>query len=123
MLLDSITTVGWRCWYDDGSVHTGLTFDDWVQLAASKSNMCLIKMIYYDNGTKQIQTMDWWYEVEHESGIIRAACHDNKKADIEILHPEAVFIEGFWTTDEWFHECVDAAMTSVWNDGNDIRAN
>lgn len=109
-------TIGWRCWYDDGSTYTGLTFTDWTALAASNPDHCLIKMIYYDDGTKQIQQMDWWYEVDHPSGVIRADCHDSKKSDIETLHPDAVFIEGFWTTDEWFNECIDLAMSSTYGD-------
>lgn len=120
MVKAMIEVTGWRCWYDDGSTHIGLMLNDWTALAAAHPDHCLIKMIYYDDGTKQMQQMDWWYEVQHETGVIRATCHDNDKAKIELLHPTAVFIEGFWTTDEWFRECADAAMISKWTDGNNI---
>lgn len=111
-------TIGWRCWYDDGSVEVGTTFDDWARLGVNKPKNCLIKIIYYSDETKQVQTMDWWYEVAHEDGVIRATCTDAKKADIVALHHMAVFIEGFWTSDDWFHSLLETAMTSVWNDGN-----
>jgi len=109
-------TLGWRCWYDDGAEVKGSIFDDWENLAASKPDFCLIKMLYYSDDTKQIQTMDWWYEVPHKKGVIRATCSDNKKPEIEKRYPEAVFVEGFWTVDEWFRECVDKAMSSSYGD-------
>ena len=106
-------TLGWRCWYDDGSTHQGVTFDDWCKLP--KTN-CLVKMVYYCDDTKQIQTADWWYEVAHEKGVIRATCSDKKKPEIEKRYPAAIFIEGFWTVDEWFRECIDLAMASNYGD-------
>jgi hypothetical protein len=105
-------TIGWRCWYDDGSEQTGSRFDDWCKLAESNPEKCLVKMLYYCDGTKQIQTSDWWYEAPHERGVIRATCSDKKKPEIEKRYPEAIFIEGFWTVDEWFTECREAAMAS-----------
>ena len=106
-------TVGWRCWYDNGDIFKGSTFEDWKNLP---KEFCLVKMIYYADGTKQIQTMDWWYEVLHEKGVIRATCHDNDKAEIEALHPDAVFVEGFWTTDEWFNDRMNLAMRSSYGE-------
>ncbi len=109
-------TIGWRCWFDDGSIFKGLSFEDWCRVAESYPDKCLVKMIYYGDGTQQIQTAEWWYEVAHEKGVIRATCSDNKKPAIEKRYPEAIFVEGFWTVDEWFRECVDAAMLSSYGD-------
>jgi hypothetical protein len=107
-------TLGWRCWFDDGEIVEGSTFDDWITLAARRPTHLLIKIIYYDNGGKQIQTADWYYEVLHAKGSIRATCNDANKEKIERAAEDAVFIEGFWTVDDWFYEVRDQAMSSIY---------
>lgn len=107
---EDVKITSWKVWYDDGSCHEGVTWDDWCRLAEARPNFGLVKMLYCADGVKQIQQADWWYEAQHPKGVIRATCNDSQKEVIEKKYPDAVFVEGHWTVDEWFYEIVNKAM-------------
>lgn len=109
--------VGWRCWFEDETTPGKLRVYDsqtsnWSDLP--KTGL-LVKMIYYDNGGKQIQTADWYIETPHPKGIIRRTCSDNQENEMRKKYPQGVFIKGDWTVDEWHNEIVNLAMASTWD--------
>lgn len=102
--------VGWRAWYDDGKVYDSES-QAWSTLP---DDGLLVKVIYYDDGTKQIQTGDWYFEAPHPYGVVRRTCSDGEKAEMEERYPQAVFVRGYWTVDEWFYQVRDLAMVTTW---------
>lgn len=103
-------TAGWRAWYDDGLVYDS-NRHKWEDLP---NEGLLVKMIYYDDGTKQIQTADWYIEAPHPKGIIRRTCRDEQETEMRKKYPAGVFKKGDWTVDEWQSEVVDLAMATTW---------
>lgn len=101
--------LGWRVWYDDGEVFKSDTYG-WADLA---DDGILVRMIYYGDGTKQIQHgMDYYYEAPHEEGTIRGTGNDLD--DILIRYPDAIIKRGRWTPDEYYRETVEESMKMVW---------
>jgi hypothetical protein len=74
----------------------------------------LCKMIYYKDGTKQVQHgLDFYYEAPHHAGIIQGAgmCRD----EIEDRYPGAVIKRGRWAPDNYYRVVMQIAHNSRWN--------
>lgn len=107
-LPDSQIVIGHRVWYSDGAVLT----DPWEELP---DDGILIKMLYFKDGTKEIQHgLDFYYEAPHPSGgIIRGA--GMKEDQIVDRYPGAIIKRGIWSPNEFYHKAVEEAMASNGN--------
>ncbi len=104
--------LGWRCWYDDGSVYSSKE-SEWADLP---DDGLLIRMIYYEGGGKQIQSgSDYFYEAPHFSGepILGEGKNLN---NIETRYPGAIIKKGRWAPDGYFRNLVDESMKRTWDD-------
>jgi hypothetical protein len=98
--------LGQRVWFLDGSVYV----NEWDKMP---DDGVLIRMIYYLDGTKQIQQgLDYYYEAPHFSGVIRGAGMD--KDEIVKRYQSAVIKRGIWAPDEYYSKIVQEAMASTW---------
>lgn len=71
----------------------------------------LVRMLYYSDGTKQIQQgLDYYYEANHPGGMIRGAGMDKDK--IPERYPNAIIKTGMWVNDEYYLNVVKEAMES-----------
>lgn len=103
-------TLGWRVWYDDGGIYTSADHD-WADIP---EDGLLVKMIYYADGTRQVQQgADWYFEAPHHSGeTTRGFGNDEKK--IRKRYKGAVLKMGKWVPDRYYRRIVNEAMTSKW---------
>lgn len=105
------TTLGWRCWYDDDSVYDSRT-TAWADLP---DDGLLVKMIYYSDGTRQVQQNSFYFEAEHHSGEpIRGTFEF--EADVRTRYRNPVIKKGRWAPDDYYRKVVTAAMASKWDD-------
>jgi hypothetical protein len=109
--MSSKEVLGWRCWYDDGKVYDSVKYD-WKDLP---DDGVLVKIIYYQDGTKQIQQgMDYYYEAPHCCGeVIRGTAMP--RDDVFGRYDGAVVKRGRWTPDEFYQQVVDMALASQWD--------
>lgn len=104
-------TAGWRVWYDDGSVHDSRTLR-WEDLP---EDGLLVKMLYYTDGTRQIQHgMDWYYEAPHPQGVIRGTAMERDLPELPERYPGAILKRGRWAPEELYYRVLEAAMASTW---------
>ena len=100
----------WRCWYDDNNVYNSKDHQ-WADLPEDGFQ---IRILYYENGTKQIQQgMDYYYEAEHSSGetIYGTNMHLENITD---RYASPVIKQGRWAPDGFYQDLVKIAMASTW---------
>lgn len=101
--------VGWRVWCDDDRVFASQQHT-WAQVP---DDGVLVRMIYYRDGTKQIQQgQDYFYEAPHQSGEPIYGTGRTEDA-IAQRYPGAVIKRGRWAPDAYYRRIVAAAMAST----------
>ena len=100
--------IRWRVWYDDGAIYAS-DEHSWADLP---DDGVLVRIIYYADGTKQIQQgTDYYYEAPHFSGEpVLGAGMD--KDEIEKRYPGAIIKRGRWCPDEFYKKIVAEAFKS-----------
>ena len=110
-----MSVVGWRVWYDDGAICDSNSFA-WVDLP---DDGVLVKMVYYDNGTKQIQQgADYFFIATHHSGEEIHANSTKTISEIEARYESPIIKKGRWAPDGYYQKIVAAAMSSEWGYDN-----
>ena len=113
--MPSKTTVGWQVWYDDGSIYDSDN-SDWSDLP---DDGVLVKMIYYSDGTRQIQQgADYFFIAQHHSGEEIHANSTKTIPEIKDRYQNPIIKKGRWAPDEYYQKIVDEAMSSKWDYGN-----
>lgn len=103
----------WRVWYDDGTVYDSCR-RDWAGLP---DDGLLVKMLYYDDGTRQIQQgADYYFVAPHAEGDI----HGASSAPLEVIrrrYPGAIVKRGRWAPDGYYRRICEEAHSSRGDDG------
>lgn len=117
---EMVKLLGWVVWYDDGIFVAQTTFEEWCE--RPEEDRLLGKMLYFDNGRREIQQADQYYVAPHPSGFYtHGTCMDNKREETEKRYPGAVFKRGIWApTEVWSSTTEHIWALRAWKD---VRAN
>lgn len=109
--------LGWRVWYEDGSVIEQTTFEEWC---AGPEDGIYGKILYFSTGTpREIQQNDWYFVAPHHSGeFIHGHCQDHKLGEALRRYQGAIFKSGKWGPTDYWRALTDSAMGRSWNCGN-----
>ena len=109
-----MTVIGWRCWYCDGSTYSGRTLED---CAVVPNDGVLVRMIYSENGGKEIQHgTRYYYAAPHVSGGVVYDNDNDEPDEIRRRYPGAVVMRGKRAPDNFYRQVVDEAMRSSWEE-------
>ena len=103
--------IGWRVWYDDGKIYVSKTHR-WTDVPWDG---LMVKIIYYANGTKQIQHgMDWYGVAEHAEGEIHFSTMDSPET-VKKRYKNPIMKQGRWGPDDYYKRIVAEAHASKWD--------
>jgi hypothetical protein len=113
---DEREPIGWCCWFYDGTIRMGKTFEDAKKLAEEHPDGMLVRILYYHNRGKQIQQgLEYYLASEHEfSGEITYSGNSDSLETNEARFPGCAIIKGQWAPDKFYARVVNDAMNSDW---------
>lgn len=109
--------LGWRMWFLDGTSAIGSTWDEAVSVAEEHPHDVLIRMIYFDNGQKEIQMgLDHYFASPHSSGEVIYGANNLDPEIIKERYPGAVIQYGVWAPHDFYKQVCGEATSSTWNE-------
>ena len=96
--------IGWHSFLRDGKLHRDVLQDD-----LPEGNM-LLRIVYYSDGTRQIQNGDHFIEVDTPEGLLQRTVSEKKLPALFEEYPDAHVIDGVYVADDYWYALLDKAL-------------